>query len=206
MATSDVNQKDVTNKINDSLGRMETQRANELNNAKLMQSVRNSGMVKEKARLTAKYGKQAKIVQDLTTQISYNPKVTSAMDQEITRSNLKSPAPDANAWLINGRVFDASGKAQKNVTVFLTQDGRTAIEGINFSCTDPSGGFTITVSKDIATKLKEAKALRLAASGKNQKLIYTSDDVFTPAVGKITSYLIKIMPDDCAAPPMRDGQ
>lgn len=206
MATSDVNQKDVTNKINDSLGSVETQRTTELGNAKLMQSVRNNGMVKELARLTAKYGKQAKIVQDFTTRISYNPQVMASMDQEITRSNLKSPASDKNSWLINGRVFDSAGKTQKNVTVFLTEDGRTAINGINFSCTDASGGFTITVNKDIATKLKEAANLRLAASGRDQKLIYTSTDVFTPAIGKITSYLIKIMPADCAAPPTGDNQ
>jgi hypothetical protein len=201
MPTTEIPQDEVLNNISDNLSKVDAQRASELTNAKQLQTIINNGLVKEQTRLTAKYGANSAQVKNLTQRISYFPKITAVLDQEITRSGLTAPAFDGTSWQISGRVFDSTGKPVQNITVFLTQDGKTAIDGIPFSCSTDQGIYAINVSTENAAKLKNVTTLKLGASDSNQKLLYTSADTFTPAPGSIQSYSIYIGSMNCTAPP-----
>jgi hypothetical protein len=201
MATTDNNDQENFKIISTSINDIETERSSALVDSRATQVIINNDLQKELTRLTAKYGADNERVVSMSKRVSYQPMILAALDQEASRVNTKPPAFDGTGWQLTGRVYDAAGNPVKNMTVFLTEDGKTSIAGVDFSCTPADGSFVLNVSSDAIRKLKENKNLRVGVSDSNQKLVYTSKDTFTPTVGVVSNYPIFLNDGQCTAPP-----
>jgi hypothetical protein len=201
MATNQTNNQVNIDQIGTSVSTMDANRAAELGNSQKMQTVLNNALVKEQARLTAKYGQNDPRVQSLATRISYNPNINTVYSQEINRLKVFSPAFDLTTWRITGCVYDSTGNPLNNVTVFLTTNGTSALEGVPYSCTGTNGAYTITLTSDFVAKLANAN-LQLGVSDSNKKVLAVSKDTFVPAAGIIINYFIYIPSTQCATPPV----
>jgi hypothetical protein len=138
-----------------------------------METIKNNALVKEAKRLTAKYGATDARVQTMNVRVGYSPLITGAIDKETARLSVPVPSLPANGWLVDGFVYDASGNPMANVTVFLSEDGKTALPDLPYSCTPATGAYSIALASDQVDKLKGNANIALAVSDANKQVIYT---------------------------------
>lgn len=196
------NDTSTAGQIATSLGDIDTQRASQLGTLQSLQTVTSASEVKEQKRLTVKYGATDSTVVDLNARIALQPKINTSLGQETTRLQVKTPAFDGTAWQLSGRVFEADGKAAGDVAVFLTDDGKHAVEGIDYSWTTALGAYVINVPATSIAGLKDKyKTLRLAVSDANQKILYVGKDTLTPTGATVTNTYIYIEGEIRTPPP-----
>lgn len=190
----------------DAVNAADAKRTGELAEAKALEVIKYNALVKESARLAAKYGKDDPRVQVMNTQLGYSPSIQAAFDREAVRLSVPAAAGAADGWLVQGLVTGADGKAVGGVTVFLTTDGKTALAGLPYSCTAATGAYRIQLTSDQLAAAKKDNPV-LAVSDANKKLLYTDSQKLGDSIvsGTIYSRNLVIGGAGCGAPPEAGG-
>ncbi len=198
---------DVSANISDSLSKLNEQRQTELNNVKSFQQVKDTMLKVEVKRLSAKYGEDHPRVLQIQERLAYHEQMFKALDTEIARVNIKTIPLPANAWRIQGKVYDAGNSPMKGITVFLADGNKQWVRQSGSSCTDDGGNYSLTLDEKLIDSLKEQK-LFLSASDKNKELLYTAKDPVIPTKGIADYADIHLSTDQCVSPPTpgNDGE
>ncbi len=201
MENTNISSEEVLQNVGKLFQHADTQRAAELANAKTLIDINNKSLTAEHARLSAKYGKTDPRVTKLAAQASIQKNMGPGLDAEITRSNLTSTGFNSTtSCLIRGTVYDATRTPMSNVTVYIAnQNGRPAADGLS-ACTDANGLYAITLTKDLVDVVNKDGAV-LAASNKNQEVIYQDTNALSVAVGHAYIKDIYVTDSPCTPPP-----
>ena len=193
---------DVSANISDSLSKLNDQRSTELNNLRSFEQLRDAMLQVEVKRLSAKYGEDHPRVLEMQARLVYHEQLFQGLDTEIARVNVQTVPLPANAWRVQGRVYDAQNNPAPGITVFLADGNKQWLRQTGSSCTDDGGNYSLTLDGKTIDSLKQ-QPLFLSASDKNQKLIYTANDTVTPTPG-IADFedIYLFMGDGCVSPPV----
>jgi hypothetical protein len=186
----------------------DTKRTTELASAKTMETIKYNALVKEVARLTAKYGHADMRVKTMNVRIGYSPSIQGAFDKEVARLSIPATAVPPDGWLVEGMVYSADGKPMPGVTVFIIEAGKAAGQGLPFSCTPDTGAYSIVITSGQVDLLKGKTDLYLAVSDANKKILYTDSEPLSGHIQKGTIYNRNIFmrAGNCAAPPAGKDQ
>ena len=186
---------------------LDTQRAEELENAHLMQQVNADVADKELARLVKKYGEQHPKVQKIQARQVYNKEMFVGLKQEIDRSNIKTEFLDTTSWRVHGRVYDSNAKPIKKLTVFLEDLSRKGSEILDYGCTDERGYYSITLNEQTVSEYEKQKTpVYLRVSDANKQIIFRSNEALQMSKGAVEYRDIFIVAnDDCEMPNFNTG-
>jgi hypothetical protein len=177
------------------------QRAAGLASAKVMETIKNNALVKEVKRLSAKYGAGDARVQTMNTRIAYSPSITAAIDVETARLSVPVPSSTAGGWLVEGIVYDANGKPMTGVTVFLTEDGKTAVPDLPWSCTPATGAYSIALTSAYVDKWKGNQNIALAVSDANKQVIFADNTRLGAQINADAVYIHNLLTGSACTPP-----
>jgi hypothetical protein len=198
------NENETLNYIDNSTDQLDEQRLLGLQEEQNTQLIKNEILQREKKRLEAKYGNTHPEVQQAESRIAYNKEMFTGLDIEISKASIKTEPLPANAWRVNGRVFNQNSESVKGVTVFLSDQNKRWLEGIGNSCTNESGYYSLTVGeKQLAGSFKN-QPLYLSVSDKNKKIIYVAKEPVFAVAGLIDNKDIYLENEDCTLPPVTD--
>jgi hypothetical protein len=151
----------------------DAKRGTEMASAKTMEVIKQKALVKEAARLTTKYGQANARVKAMNVRIGYSTSIQAVYQKEVDRSAIPAVAVPTGGWVVQGLVSSADGKVMAGVSVFMTEDGKTAVAGLPFSCTPATGAYAIALTSDQVDKLKGNANLSLAVSDANKNVLYS---------------------------------
>lgn len=191
---------DVSANISDSLSKLNEQRQTGLNNLKSFQQVKDTMLQVEVNRLSAKYGGDHPRVLQIQERLAYHGQMFKSLDTEIARVNIKTTPLPANAWRIQGKVYDAGNNPMKGITVFLADGNKQWVRQLGNSCTDDGGNYSLTLDDKLIDSMKQ-QPLFLSASDKNKELLYTAKDPVIPTHGIADYQDIHLSVDSCVTPP-----
>jgi hypothetical protein len=181
----------------------DAKRATEMASAKTMEVIKQKALVKESARLTTKYGQANARVKAMNVRIGYSTSIQAVYQKEIDRSAIPATTVPTGGWVVQGLVSGADGKVMAGVSVFMTEDGKTALAGLPFSCTPATGVYSIALTSDQVDKLKGNATLSLAVSDANKNLLYTDSQKLGAIIvaDGIYGHNLVIGGGACTAPP-----
>lgn len=199
-------EKETLDYIDASADQLDEQRLAGLEEEQNNQLIKDEVLQREKTRLEAKYGNTHPEVQAAESRIAYNKEMFTGLNNEIEKATIKTEPLSNNAWRVHGRVFDQDNKPVKGVTVFFADQNNGWIEILGSSCTTESGYYSLTADEKIIDKIAKTQSLFLNVSDKNKKVIYKSDESFSPSRGIIVTKDIYLKDDGCILPPVTNKE
>lgn len=190
---------EIITQLNKAFSELDNSRANEMEAARQLLTTKQQHLRKEKERLTAKYGREDRKVQEITARIMYNEEVFQAMDVEIARAKINTMPFEVTSWRVHGLVLDAEGKPQEGMTIYLADEKQQSIQGTEYECSGPEGYYAVTLDKDLVKKYKGVK-LYLVAARKERKKPFVVAQPLQALAGTI-DYVDIILSDESCDPP-----
>lgn len=195
MATRDnITDQQALDRAAESRAQLDDQRITELKNEQQLQEIKNEVINREAERLAAKHGKDHPRVQQLQQRQSYNQSMFTGLNKEIEKTSVKIEPLPQNAWRLNGKVTDKKEQPAADITVFFADENKNWIRELGNSITDQTGYYSITITEQLLERAQKAK-LYLAASNKNNQVLYFEPNIFTPTRG-IIDYQDIILDDE----------
>ncbi len=137
---------DISRGIDKGLDTADGQRAATLARLQSVRQAKATGLRKEQARLTLKYGADHPRVQALAARAESNQGLMRDLAIETTRAQTEIPRVDEVTWILHGYVRDRGGNGLPKLTVALYDSGeRTAnyVRELGYACTNDKGYFKL---------------------------------------------------------------
>ena len=198
--------KEIFEKLDFAFDGLDNERANGLQRLKAFHLIKNDGAVREKKRLTKKYGADHPRVKKVADRLAYNRAAAKELDREIERASIKMPDFDINTWMVHGRVLDKEGLGLSGLTLSICDEKGKWIEPLGYACTDERGYFAIQyrVESEKGLKIPEDQKLILTVTDANAKVLHKETEPLFVKVGQIDFRLIVL--DDKEEPCVPPGQ
>ncbi len=148
MELQKVTKKELFDKMDTAFNRVEEQRYKGLEKLKLVQSIKNQSLEKEKTRLEEIHGTEHPRVRKINSRLQYNQYMFKGLDLEIQNARIKVPTLKPNTWMVHGVVLDSEGNPVKGLSVGLFDEKGKWIRDLGYGCTDENGYFSITYPPD----------------------------------------------------------
>ena len=200
-----IDDKDLLNKVHETISGLDEQRLQELNNLKQHQEIKNEVLQLESKRLANKHGEDHPRVQKTMARLAANREVFVALDKEAEKAAIKTELLPANSWRVHGKVFDEKNSPVSGVTVFLSDVQKNAIRDLGSICTDDTGYYVLTIEEKLMGVI-EQKPLYLAVSSKSPKILYQRPEPVIAIKGFIEYADIYLNEKDCAPPEGGEGK
>src|SRR5687768_11448528 len=184
MQRENVDDKELLNKVQETISGLDEQRLQELNNLKQHQEIKNEVLQLESKRLADKYGEDHPRVQKTMARLTANREVFIALDKEREKAAIKTQPLPANSWRVHGKVFDEKNLPVNGITVFFSDVQKNPIRDLGSVCTDDTGYYVLTVEEKLIGVI-EQKPLYLTVSSKSPKLLYQRPEPVTAVKGLI---------------------
>ena len=203
MATTNTTQEDIVSKTKTIFDRLDERRSNEIANLTVLKKTQDDNLQLEQQRLTEKYGADHPIVQRIATQSVYNRQLFNSLAKEQARSSIKTSPFEISTWRIEGIVYNAESKPQKEMTIFLSDSNRQWNKDSGIACSNEQGYYSLSLhpntAHDILNLSKEGQ-LFLSVSDKTQQILYTNKEPIEIVFGKSDYKDIFLTNDKCIPP------
>lgn len=211
---------EIADAFDSSINSADEQRAQGLDALQKIRAAKANGLQRDQARLERKLGPDSPRVAQLAGRIAINAVLIDNIATEASRARTEPVAPDKDAWILHGRVFDSHFHGLPNLTVALYDAHNTWRQDAGFACTDKSGYFKLRlvivsgVTSGRAERVPESSMGRAGeAAGSLQplyvhvldaksKTIFADKRGFTPTPNT-TDYIEIVLgdtPAECAPP------
>ncbi len=119
---------------------------------------------RDKQKIDAKYGKNARQLEVLEEKQKANLNFISGLNMELNRAKTKPEKVDAENWLIKGRIYDRLGEPVANARVVLYGSDGSKVPKVAETTTDVNGKYRLTLKgrkKDIEEVSSDQELFRL---------------------------------------------
>jgi beta-lactam-binding protein with PASTA domain len=195
----DVSVEEVDKAVTQQLASLDPQRAQAVAELHKVRIARAESFVREKQRLTLKYGPEDPRLAILDAKIRFNDGLTRDLGFEAVRAGTEVPVVDKNSFVFHGFVRNCAGDPKPGLTVAL-YDGQGAwIRGMGYGCTDEHGYFKMQGAglSDAAGAAPVVAKIRVYDK---QTLLVTDAKPLPITPGK-SEYRLIIVCDDGTCPP-----
>lgn len=201
-----INIEEVSCKFRSAVDRAEGLRLENLKNLKSVQQVRSESFMKEKERLTVKYGADHYRVKRLDAKLNFNVGFVKGLDMEIERASIVYDTFDNETWMVDGRVLDGEGKGIEGVTVSLYDRQGEPVPAAGYTCTRKYGYFALVYAYKEGCKesrLPDTQEFFLTVTDKNQNVLCRDSEPLYVKTGQRVQRLMVITGEQttCTPPP-----
>ncbi|HEX5706113.1 MAG TPA: hypothetical protein VFX96_02375 [Pyrinomonadaceae bacterium] len=134
---------DFSRELEKRVGGADKLRAEELEQLGAIRRAKESGLKRERERLTQKHGEAHPLVAEFSARIETNAAIARDLGLEAARARVEVPRVDAKGWAVHGHVRDEDLKPVAGLTVALYDSRASWVEAAGFACTDDEGYFRI---------------------------------------------------------------
>ncbi len=173
---------DIAGGIAEGLSRADEQRAAQFERLQFVRNAKATGLQREHARLSAKYGPEHPRVAALANKSALNLKFLSNIVTETIRARTEIPVVDKDTWILHGYVRDKSGAGLSNLTVALYDAGGDWIEDLGHACTAANGHFRIKTTGD---SIRRERSVYIRVLNNQAQHLYASKSALIPAPGEV---------------------
>lgn len=175
---------DISRDIDSGLNTTDQQRVAALERLQIVRKAKATGLKKEYARVSIKYGADHPRVQALAAKVELNQGLVNDLVIETIKAKIEIPVVDEATWVLHGFVRDRSRNGLPDLTIAL-YDGRghegNWLRDLGYACTDEKGYFRLTV-RDF--KSRETPAYVGVLNSKSVSL-YRDSQPLTPKGGEV---------------------
>src|SRR2546423_6136114 len=132
---------EVSNILDKQLTSLDPQRAQAFSGLKTARDTRNTGYLREKERLTLKYGEHHPRVTAMKDKIRSNDGLRRDLEFEAARAKIEAPVVDKTSYVFHGFVRNCAGQGMARLTVALYDEQGNWIRIMGYACTDERGYF-----------------------------------------------------------------
>jgi hypothetical protein len=191
---------EVAAEIDKTLAAADTNRADELDQLRVMREARTGGMEREAARLSERLGSDDPRVVALTNSIETNRALVGELTLEAERARTTVPGVDQKSWILHGYVRDRNLKGVPGVTVALYDRKAVWVQRLGYACTDAKGYFTLRAS-DIAG-IDQPVFVHVL---RNRSVIYADQTELKPQLGQVVAREIVLSHEGAVCAPPTDS-
>lgn len=175
MSSKTYTKTEKADKIKSSVDQLEKQRAAGLKTSFSYQKTKAKAQERERARLVKKYGPHHPKVANIDRQLTQNPKLFVAYDEEITRADQPTPVAKESTWTVLGTIRSPKRESVADLTLSLFNDQGEWAEDLGYTCSDAKGRFSMEIEDPTgALTQKYAKApLYLRITDDDRKILWT---------------------------------
>ncbi|MBX6322361.1 MAG: hypothetical protein IRY94_11080, partial [Rhodospirillaceae bacterium] len=119
-------------------------RAGALEGLARLRAAKAAGLKREQAVLADRYGADDERTVAVTRRAAVNQTLVRQVAAEAQRAAVAVPAPDPEAWILHGRVLDASLGPARGLTVALYDASDVWRKELGHACTDKTGSYRLT--------------------------------------------------------------
>ncbi len=190
-------------KIKESFDALEDQRTLGIQRSQDQQQTKDIAQQRERKRLVAKYGENHARVAKVDRQLTTNPRLFKAYDQEVVRSKTRVPTTDPNTWMVYGTIRDENDKRLSGLTVSLFDEKGKWIRPLGLTCSDENGLYSLQVKDETGELAKKyAKtAMFLRVTNDDKEVLHQEEEALFLVLGKVDNREIVLGEDACGTPP-----
>ena len=196
---SDVSSEEAAKVVDEQLATLDPLRAQAVAGLHKVRMARAESFVREKQRLTIKYGADHPRLAALEDKIRFNDGLTRDLQFEAVRATIEVPVVDKNSFLFHGFVRNCAGEPKPGLTVALYDARGGWIRAMGYGCTDEHGYFRMEGS-GFSDPAGAAGAVATIRVFDKQNPLVTDARPLTITPGK-SEYRIIIVCDDGTCPP-----
>lgn len=203
MATQQPGDKQILQRLDSSITRLEEQRTENLKRTQLLQTNKDKALKKEQARLLKKYGKNHPRVAKTNRRLEYNKTALPELKTEVERSEIETPEFDLNTWMVHGRVLNKDLTGIKGLTLALYDVNGNVEKRLEYACTDERGYYAIRyqVKEDEKPPFDPETDYFLVVSDGKGHVCYKEKEPLNVVIGQTDYRLIVLDAATCTPPP-----
>ena len=203
MATRQPGDKQILQRLDGSITRLEEQRTENLKRIQLLQTNEDKALKKELARLQKKYGKNHPRVAKTTHRLAYNKAALPELKTEIERSGIETPEFDLDTWMVHGRVLNKNLTGIKGLTLALYDAKGNVEKRLEYACTDEQGYYAIRyqVKEDEKPPFDPETDYFLVVSDGKGHVCHKEKEPLNVVIGRTDYRLIVLGAAICTPPP-----
>lgn len=182
--------------------KIEKARLQSLMQLKMIHTIKNNTLQKEKERLSKKLGKDHPRIKQIDDHLKQNANFVKALNVETKLANITVPEFDAKTWLVHGRVVEETFLGISGLTVSFFNKNNHWIKSLGSACTDETGYFALVIKPERSVSEK----LFLTVTNHDQKILYQEETPLYIKPGEIECRnIILIHPKLRGIPPILHG-
>ncbi|HSV62377.1 MAG TPA: hypothetical protein VLH83_03455 [Chthoniobacterales bacterium] len=137
----DVSPEEVSQTLDKQLTSLDPQRAQAFSGLKTVRDARHAGYLREKERLTLKYGDDHPRVTAMEDKVRSNEGLRRDLEFEAARAKIEAPVVDQNSYVFHGFVRNCAGEGMARLTIALYDEEGNWLRIMGYACTDERGYF-----------------------------------------------------------------
>ena len=208
MEINQLNDNEITRRLDEAFSLIDNQRSDGLKKLKSIRLVKNKILIKERSRLEQKYGPSHPRLKAMSDRIESNEEILKHLEVEIEKSKITLPDFDQNTWIVHGQVLNKDKTPVSDVTVSLHNRDKKWIKQLGYTCTDQHGYYVLRyrLEEGQAPSVDENEDLFLIVSGSNHELLHCESNPIHISLGRIDSLKIVLTNATCIPPELGDDR